>query len=100
MYPSYILVAEHASEWRPGAHLGSQRVVVLPDNESRYETRLWEWTWKLRDSLSAPRDAEKEFAWCKRVVENAREWFRPADPEPAEPLQPSVWPGPTAPHAG
>jgi hypothetical protein len=77
------------------------RVEKLPNGDSRYETRVVGVDVEItRFALRAHHtDAEKHIGWCHRLVESAHEWFRPAEPEPPEPLQPWIRPGPVAPGA-
>lgn len=75
------------------------KVEKLQDGSSRYEIRVVGVAVEItRFALRAHhRDAEKQAAWCQRVVDSAREWFARAEPEPAEPLQPWARSGPVAP---
>jgi hypothetical protein len=80
-------------------HTGGKVETLRGGNESRYETRVVGIVTQITkfDLRAHHRQAEKQVAWCQRVVDSARAWFKRAAPEPAAPLL--IWdqPGPVAP---
>jgi hypothetical protein len=78
---------------------GGKIELLKGGSEPRYESRVVGLETQITyfNLRAHHREAEKQAAWCQRVVDSARAWFSRAEPEPAQPRQPLIRPGPVAP---